>query len=402
MTLGLYVHVPYCRRVCPYCDFFVVPIGRRGARTSAVEAGRSLGRPEGTASRGTATPPPGVGDFVDALVREIELLGDRGATLSTIHFGGGTPSTLTPGELSRILCAIRDHFEVAHDAEVTLEANPEDLSTEYAAGLVELGVNRLTLGIQSLDDEALRILGRKHRRSQALAALDAARAGGITNLCVDLIFGVPGQSIASWHETVRRVLDARPEHLSAYELTIEEGTELARRRGRGQLEPLRPSALHRLFVATDELLCAAGYEHYEVSNYARGERFRSRHNLAYWRHRPYLGVGPAAHSFDGAMRWWSHRALEPWLADLAAGRKPISEREVLSPVELRREEILLGLRCADGFPIVASGRAQGPPLPADALADAIERGQLMIDGDRIKPTLQGMLIADELARQLCP
>ena len=402
MTLGLYVHVPYCRRVCPYCDFFVVPIGRLGARTSAVEAGRSLGRPEGAASRGTATPPPGVGEFVDGLLREIELVGDRAATLATIHFGGGTPSTLTPGELGRIVAAIRDHFTVEPNAEITLEANPEDISAEYAEALVEVGVNRLTLGIQSLDDEALRVLGRKHRRSQALAALDGARAGGLTNLCVDLIFGVPGQSIASWRETVSRVLDARPEHVSAYELTIEEGTELARRRGRGQLEPLRPSALHRLFVATDELLCAAGYEHYEVSNYARGERFRSRHNLAYWRHRPYLGIGPAAHSFDGATRWWNHRGLEPWLADLAARRKPIAEREVLSPVELRREEILLGLRCADGFPREPGGRALGPPLPVQAVAEAIARKQLVIDGDRIKPTLQGMLIADELARQLCP
>lgn len=379
MSLGLYVHVPYCRRVCPYCDFFVVPIGRRGA----------------------ASPAP-ISDFVEALVREIEGVGDRATTLSTVHFGGGTPSTLTPAELGRIVAAIRDRFEVEPGAEITLEANPEDVSIEYARALVALGVNRLTLGIQSLDDEALRLLGRKHRRAQALAALDAARAGGITNLCADLIFGVPGQSAASWHETVSWILEARPEHVSAYELTIEEGTELARRRGRGQLRPLRPNALHRLFVATHELLCAAGYEHYEVSNYAREPRFRSRHNLGYWRHQPYLGVGPAAHSFDGSARWWNHRALEPWMADLGAGRKPIAEREVLSPVELRREEILLGLRCADGFPREPGGRALGPPLPVQAVAEAIARKQLVIDGDRIKPTLQGMLIADELARQLCP
>lgn len=379
MSLGLYVHVPYCRRVCPYCDFFVVPIGRRGA----------------------ASPAP-IDDFVEALVRELEGVGDRAGTLSTIHFGGGTPSTLTPAELERIVAAIRDRFEVEPGAEITLEANPEDVSIEYARALVALGVNRLTLGVQSLDDEALRLLGRKHRRAQALAALDAARAAGVTNLCIDLIFGVPGQSAASWHETVSRVLEVRPEHVSAYELTIEEGTELARRRGRGQLRPLRPNALHRLFVATDELLRAAGYEHYEVSNYAREPRFRSRHNLGYWRHQPYLGVGPAAHSFDGSARWWNHRALEPWLADLGAGRKPIAEREVLSPVELRREEILLGLRCADGFPIVASGRAERPPLPADALADAVARGYLTIDDDHVKPTFAGMTIADELARRLCP
>lgn len=379
MSLGLYVHVPYCRRVCPYCDFFVVPIGRRGA-----------------------APPAPIEDFVGALVREIELIGERSATLSTVHFGGGTPSTLTPDELGRVMAAIRDHFAVESDAEVTLEANPEDVTTAYAAALAALGVNRLTLGVQSLDDEALRLLGRKHRRAQAIAALDAARAGGITNVCVDLIFGVPGQSGASWHETVSRVLEARPEHVSAYELTIEEGTELARRRGRGQLRPLSPNALHRLFVATNTLLCAAGYEHYEVSNFAREPRFRSRHNLGYWRHQPYLGVGPAAHSFDGAMRWWNHRALEPWLADLAGGRKPIAEREVLSAVELRREEILLGLRCADGFPIEPGGRALCPPLPAEALADAIARGHVVVDHDRLKPTFAGMTIADDLARRLCP
>ncbi len=379
VSLGLYVHVPYCRRVCPYCDFFVVPIGRRGAAS-----------------------PAAIGGFVEALLRELELVGDRAATLSTLHFGGGTPSTLTPDELGRIVAAIRDRFSVEPEAEITLEANPEDVSIEYARALVEVGVNRLTLGVQSLDDEALRLLGRKHRRAQALAALDAARAGGITNLCVDLIFGVPGQSAASWQETVRRVLEARPEHVSAYELTIEEGTELARRRGRGQLAALDPETLHQLFVETHEQLTAAGHEHYEVSNYAREPRFRSRHNLGYWHHQLYLGVGPAAHSFDGSARWWNHRSLEPWMADLGAGRKPIAEREVLSPVELRREEILLGLRCADGFPIVASGRAQGLPLPAQALDDAIANGHVVIDHDRLKPTFAGMTIADELARRLCP
>lgn len=396
MNIGLYVHVPFCRRVCPYCDFFVLPIGRRrAAARSPVEGDRSLGRP------GEA-----VGDFLDALVREIELRAKSPAggqqRLATIHLGGGTPSTLTAEELDRLLTTVRACFDLDDDAEIAIEANPEDVSAEYAARLVRVGVNRVTLGIQSLDDDALRLLGRKHRREHALASLAAARDGGVANLGVDLIFAVPAQSLVSWHETLDRVLEARPEHLSCYELTIEEGTELDRARRRGKLTPCEPDLTHQIFTETHERLTRAGYEHYEVSNYAREGRFRSRHNLAYWRHRPYLGVGPSAHSFDGSTRSWNHRDLAAWQADVEAGCVPVSGSEVLSPIELRREEVLLGLRCVDGFPVVPGGRAQAPPLPQGALTDALAQGYLVRDGDRIRPTFAGMTLADALARQLCP
>ncbi|MFN7953800.1 MAG: radical SAM family heme chaperone HemW [bacterium] len=394
MPLGLYLHVPYCRRVCPYCDFFVLPIGRRHGPPSTGGAGthRPAQRPE-------------IETFVAALVREIELrarLGGDRQPLATIHLGGGTPSTLTRGELGRVLAAVHEHFAVEPDAEIAIEANPEDLTAEHAAALVETGVNRVTLGIQSLDDAALRVLGRKHRREQALAALGAAREGGVRNLGVDLIFGVPGQTRASWNETLDRALDAAPEHLSCYELTIEAGTELDRARRLGKIEPCEADLLHQLFVATHDRLTAAGYEHYEVSNYARERRFRSRHNLAYWRHQPYVGVGPSAHSFDGRTRSWNHRDLGAWLADVEAARLPIAGSEALSPLELRREEILLGLRCVDGFAIEIRGRGAIPALPEPALAAALASGQLVRDADRVRPTFAGLTIADELARQLCP
>ncbi len=395
MNLGLYVHVPFCRRVCPYCDFFVLPIGRRRAAPSG---GRADALPYGKHT--------GIEPFLGALVREIELRAEspEGARrrLATIHLGGGTPSTLTAEELDRLLTTARARFDVDADAEIAIEANPEDVSAAYAANLTRVGVNRVTLGIQSLDDEALRLLGRKHRREQALASLAAARAGGVANLGVDLIFAVPGQSLASWRETLDQVLAARPEHLSCYELTIEDGTELDRARRRGKLTPYNPDLTHQLFTETHERLTRAGYEHYEVSNYAREPHFRSRHNLAYWHHQPYLGVGPSAHSFDGRTRSWNHRDLAAWHDDVEAGRLPIAGSEELSPIELRREEVLLGLRCVDGFPLVAGGRRQDPPLPEPALSDALARGYLVRDGDRIRPTFAGMTLADTLARQLCP
>ena len=361
---GLYVHVPFCLSKCPYCAF-----------SSTVDRSRA-------------------GDWLTAIGDEARHHARSFRSFDSLYVGGGTPSCLGAEALTRLLGTLRASFELPPGAELTVEVNPGDASPALLRRLRELGVTRLSLGVQSLDDRVLRVLGRRHDAAQALASFRSARDAGFATIGVDLIYGVPGQSRASWRQTLERVVGLGPEHLSCYMLTREAGTPLDEAVTAGRLRACSEELLARRFRETSALLRSAGYAHYEVSNFARGPEHRSRHNGKYWRHVPYLGLGPAAHSFSGRERWWNLSSLDEYLAALAAGHAPVGGRETLDAAALELEALALGLRTAEGIPSVLVRHAM-PEL--DGLR---ARGWLCRREERWAPTPEGLLFADRMALEL--
>jgi len=379
--ISLYLHIPFCRRKCLYCDFY------------SVEA------------------PDLVEGFLSALLREIALAAaDRSdRAVATVYLGGGTPSLLTPSQLAAVLAAVRRHFAVREDAEISLEANPGTLTADRLRELRRLGINRLSLGVQSFHDPLLRLLGRIHDRADALQAVALARAAGFENLGLDLILAIPGQRLAEWEADLRLALGLAPEHLSAYSLTLEPRTPLGRLVAAGSLAPTPPEEEAAMLERTAELLAAGGYHHYEVSNYAR-PGFACRHNLTYWSHADYLGLGPSAHSFrreadwNGARRWWNVADLELYCARLERGEPPVAGEERLGPPELLAEGIFLGLRRGELDLAALQTRFGWSPAetPGGILGQLAAEGLATRDGGRLRLTPAGRLLADEIARRLLP
>ena len=373
---GLYVHVPFCSRICPYCDFAVL-----------------IGGPERRAR------------FVDTLAREAASWSGRwrhgGVPFDTVYLGGGTPSALAPEQLAAVLAALRSALPIADDAWVSLEANPEDVTPAALAGWRQVGVGTLTLGVQSFDDAALRFLGRRHDGAGARRAVEAALAAVLPIVGVDLIYGLPDDSTSRWLGDLAAATALAPQHLSCYQLTIHEGTPFGFRLARGRLAELPDDDQAELFRLTHEELASRGWPGYEVSNFAAAPHLRSRHNRKYWRHVPYLGLGPSAHSFDGGSRWWNERKLGPWTAAVEGGASPIAGRETIGDAEAALEHVLLGLR-SDGVDL-ARLRRLGWDLLATA-APVVERavaaGLLRCQDDRLVPTLAGWTVADGLAADL--
>ena len=399
---ALYVHVPFCRSLCPYCDFVVV------AGAAAV----------GRRSR--------VGAFLAALLREIDLraaaldaaLGPPGdprrPPLATLYVGGGTPSLLSAEAVAELVDRVRARFGLADGAEVTLEANPGPDDRGDLAGFARAGVTRLSLGAQSLDDADLRSLGRRHRAGDVADAVLEARAGGIGQVSLDLLYDVPGQRLASWAETVEAALEMAPDHLSCYALTLDDpdaegltgplgdhlpttaGARRWRERARAAQDEDRAAAAYAL---ADAALEGAGMPWYELSNWAFPGA-ASRHNLAYWERRPYEAVGPGAHAFDGSRRRWNAARLDGWLGALtpAPGRPamlPPGDSEVIDATTAAAEELILGLRTAHG---VARGQALAR---AEAMAWAYEAGLVEeTPGERVRLTLRGRLLSNELFARL--
>lgn len=380
---GLYLHVPFCSAICPYCDFAVTR-GDGAARARFVEALLVE-----TGQRGGAEP-----DGAAA----------SGVTFDTIYLGGGTPSLLAPEQLAAILQALGATFRLSPDVWITLEANPEDIERGAVEAWRRLGVRTLSLGVQALDDDALRFLGRRHRRADALRAVEVANAAGFPIVSVDLIYGWPDHDVGLWRRQLREAVALGAEHLSCYELTVHEGTPFARLYARRPA--LRPVEDQRgeLFLATHRELAAAGWNGYEVSNFARTPATRSRHNQKYWRHAPYLGLGPSAHSFDGAARWWNERDVAPWARALAERRSPVAGGEQVGPREVALETLLLGLRTSDGIDLARLRRLGEDLLAsrADEIGELEGAGLVELRGDRLAPTLAGMAVADRLALRLAP
>jgi len=376
MDLSLYFHIPFCARKCRYCDFYSLPYDRDAADT-----------------------------FIDALAREWRMLCDAGtvpadARIATLFIGGGTPSALTRGEwerMGRLLASL----PMMPDAESTVECNPESWLRDVARVWQSLGVNRLSLGVQSLDDRELSVLGRRHTAAQALAVIDEAAAFGFS-IAADCIVGIPGQTAASLERTLRR-LSSHPciDHLSAYELTIHENTPFSRHR---RLLPLPPDeSMARLMSVTNAVCARNGFEQYEISNYARQGK-RCRHNQAYWDHRPYIGLGPAAHSFLLPHRWSNIADVNRYSAGMRDGRPVHEVDETLDAAMLSHEMIFLRLRTAEGLDERRFVELTGAEFAAGERKITLDRlvkdGFLSHDPPFFRPTEKGMLVADGMARRL--
>jgi oxygen-independent coproporphyrinogen-3 oxidase len=376
---SLYVHIPFCERKCRYCDFYSV------ADTEGVE------------------------DFLAALRREILLRNERfgAASYETIFFGGGTPSLLAPRQIETVLGCLRATFRIAPQAEVTIEVNPGTVTRESLAAYRSLGINRLSIGIQSFHDRELALLGRTHDRAEALRCLESGRAAGFENVALDLIYSIPGQTARRWEENLRMAADLAPQHIAAYSLAVEDSTPLARMVGAGRVRPNPPEHEAAMYEQTMALLAARGYDHYEVSNYAL-PGFRCRHNGAYWSHGDYLGFGPAAHSFwksrepRRGRRWANLADLSAYMGRLAQGGLPIAFEERVGPCELIHERIFLGLR-SDGLHLerLAAELGHDLRLRQDGMMRRLVDEALAVrDGPVLRLTPKGYLLCDEIAARL--
>jgi oxygen-independent coproporphyrinogen-3 oxidase len=363
------VHVPFCTKRCGYCSFNTAPY---------LEAA--------------------VPRFLRSLATEIALAGAApwapDVRLRTIFLGGGTPSLLAADELGGLLDALRARFRVDRDAEVTVECNPESVTPERLAGYRAAGVTRISLGVQSLDDRVLPALDRLHSAADARRAFDAARAAGFPHVSVDLIYGLPGQDGARWKQTVREVLEWAPDHLSAYALSLDEGSAWTATGVRGL--PGEDGVAEQ-YRALTRLAADAGYEHYEVSNYARPGH-RSAHNQVYWRAEEYLGLGPGACGFLGDVRYGNVKPLGRYCATLEAGRLPVATHENLTPRQRLAERLFLGLRTTDGVPAawIDERLALDPGRLPARLAEWHERGLLETRDGRIRLSEAGFLLSDAL------
>lgn len=359
-----YVHVPFCARRCSYCDFAIAV--RR------------------------AVP---VDEYLRALERELALRYPPGEpwALDTLYLGGGTPSLLGGAGVARAIGLVRRHATLAAECEVTLEANPDDVTAEAVARWRDAGVNRLSIGSQSFSPNALAWMHRTHEAAQIARAAATARAGGIGTLSLDLIFGLPGAVNRSWERDVADALALEPAHLSLYGLTIEPSTPLARRGARGECVEAPEERYAEEYLLAHDLLTTAGLEHYEVSNFARPGH-SSRHNASYWSGASYAGLGPSAHEFDGARRRWNEREYAAWVSRLAGGHDPVAGGETLTAANREAEGVYLGLRTDAGLVLEAGEAAR--------TAAWREAGWATLDGGRLRLTQHGWLRLDALAADL--
>jgi oxygen-independent coproporphyrinogen-3 oxidase len=364
---GLYVHIPFCRTKCPYCGFYSI------TSLSMIEL------------------------WLQALEKEVGRHKDGFGPFETLYVGGGTPSVLESRDLGRIIDTVSRHLDLSQCIERTVECNPGDVTLEKAQSLKAMGFNRVSLGVQSFDDGELTFLGRRHTAEEAVKAFKALRAAGFEDVGLDLIYGLPGQREQAWAKNLRKAVQLEPEHLSCYQLTMEKGTVFSEMVQDGRLILPVQSRLQRqmagLFLMTSRLLGAEGYIHYEVSNFARGKARFSRHNLKYWRHIPYLGLGPSAHSFRSTTRWWNVRSVDRYLSLLQTGQSPVEGTEELTPEQLTLESIALGLRTREGC---AESAIPSAPRVQESLSMLMQSGLLFRRGHHIVPTRKGYLVADSL------
>lgn len=400
MLPGLYIHIPFCLRKCAYCDFYSI------TDCSLIRAFRSALRLEMRLYRGWANP------------------------FDTIYLGGGTPTLLPDEDIAGIIADLRNTFALTADAEITVEANPGDVNQGLLRSLRRAGVNRLNIGVQSFDDDSLALLGRHHTVQDSESAIHLAREAGFDNVGIDLIYGLPSQpadhsnsakqveneaaqtsdrsyqqgltaenNFLAWIGTLKRAVSLNPDHISCYQLTLSEKTSLAGRCARGELILPDDALQADYFLRTSQLLDESGYLHYEVSNFAR-RGCESRHNRKYWDHTPYLGLGPAAHSFNGRERRWNVSSVHKYIEYLESGRAPVEAKETLSCEELRTEALFLGFRTSGGIFLESFKEQYGMDLLSEK-RETVERllseGLVEIAAGFLRPTRAGMAVADSLA-----
>jgi len=375
---GLYVHVPFCRSKCPYCDFYSLS---------------DLGL---------------IAPYVQALLTELTMRRQRDFYVDSIYFGGGTPSTLEPHQVARILEAVDVCFGMAADVEISLEVNPGTVDREKLVHYRQVGINRVNIGLQSTDDRVLAFLGRIHQVEQGVDTLRWARAAGFDNVGLDLIYGIPGQTRRGWRADMARAVQLAPDHLACYNLTIAPGTPMAAGVENGTIQLPNERLAADLFASTAAYLNRNGYRQYEISNFFRpggdgaADR-RSRHNWKYWILAPYLGFGPAAHSFLDNRRWWNHRSLGRYLTDLKGGVLPVAGRETLSREQQIMEYVYLGLRRTEGIELAGFKRrfnADFEDCFGPALIRLTEGGLVETVSGRVRLTDRGMRLLESVADRL--
>jgi len=380
MNAGLYIHIPFCLKKCPYCDFYSI------TDTSLQPA------------------------FMDALASEMRMTRDTSLTFDTLYMGGGTPSVLDAKTIGKIIETARQSYEILSHAEITLEVNPGTVSLKQFEAYLCAGVNRINIGVQSFDSVNLHFLGRIHSGRDARVAIAWAKKAGFENMGLDLIYGMPNQTKKSWLRDLKLAIESESRHLSCYMLSFEPGTPLYRDLQEDRLKPLAESKVCELFESTLEFLSNHGYIQYEISNFAResmnssglksAEINRSRHNMKYWKFLPYIGLGPSAHSFLEPKRYWNCADVEKYIHDLDVEKLPLAGEERLSMEQLMIEAIYLGLRQTKGILIDVFDKKFGVTFKTmfkDTIAQLEEGGLIKLSQNRCALTSKGMLYLDTVA-----
>lgn len=370
---GLYLHVPFCRHRCGYCDFATFAVG------------------DGDDER--------FGRYMGALEVDLDRWQTKGSwpEVTSVFIGGGTPTMVGADRLERLLGEVRSRFRLAPDVEISVEANPETASIDLFATLAHVGVTRVSIGAQSFAPHVLAQLERGHAASRIVEAVTQARRGGVPAISLDLIYGTPGERDEDWAATLRAVLELEIDHVSAYALSIHANTPFGRAVTEGTMRLPDDDVLRDRFELARSALGMAGFEHYELSNFARGTGQRSRHNSLYWRHGDYLGIGVGAHGHVGGRRWWTTRSVDRYCDQLEAGEDPTAGSEVLTTQERAVERLMLGLRLREGL-----HPGDLPPLDPLALEDVLNAGLLRTACGRLQATEDGWYLLDEAVMRLMP
>ncbi len=372
--IGLYIHIPFCVKRCHFCAFYLV-----------IQEERRIER------------------FLRALEIELALyaaqLNGAEQRVSTVYVGGGTPTALSSAQLARVLTEVAAQFSLAKGCEITVEATPESFAPEYLDTLREVGVTRLSMGIQTFDQQERIRLGLSSTEEEATAGIGLVKQAGFVNFNLDLIYGIPGQTLSSWERTLRQACDLEPTHLSCYVLSLEEGTRLDLAYRRGELDLIETDVEREFQTQATKLLDVAGYAQYEISNWFK-LGYECRHNRRYWQGQDYFGVGPSAQSYLSGCRFGNVANLYQYCRQLESGEMPVAEREHLSIVQQEKERVVFGLRLLDGVPINSVEKIVGDPGWAASLASLVEDDYLVQTSSRLALTVKGRQFADTVGRQL--
>ena len=372
-SAGIYIHIPFCEKKCGYCDFY------------------------------STTDKTFIPDFEKAISDEIKAAVTYPFAYDSVYFGGGTPSLLSEHSIRQIFDTVKSSLNPAIGSEFTIEVNPGAVDNKKIAAYKDMGFNRISLGIQSVDNKNLRFLTRIHTAERGLKALSLAREAGFTNMGVDMIYGLPGQTIQAWIKDLERVLAFNPEHLSCYMLTIEKGTPFHEAYKKCEFTPIADKTSADLYTATNHFLEERGYKQYEISNYARSEETISRHNMKYWDFVPYLGFGPSAHSFTGNTRFWNKKSITAYLGAWKENRSFIEDSEAVTDETMLLESIFLGLRKNMGIHIPSFESRTGVSFMSrygTYVNWLVEKEMAVLSETRFRLTLKGMVVLDSIASDM--
>jgi len=370
---GIYIHIPFCKQRCTYCDFY------------------------------TEVAPQFIQVLIDSIVRELNIRKDylQNSPINTIYFGGGTPSILSNEQFLLIFEAIYRLFTVAEDAEITFEANPDDLTPGFLTSLQALPFNRISIGIQSFDDKDLKRINRRHTSKQAVEAVKNAQKAGFGNISIDLIYGLPFQTLEAWGDQLDMALSLNIQHISAYGLTYEEGTELWKQRENGEIEVVDDLVMNEMYLLLLDKIKTKGFEAYEISNFAL-PGYQSRHNSAYWKQEPYLGIGPSAHSYDIVSRQWNIASITDYIKAINSG-SDFYEREELSLNDRYNDFVMVSLRTAEGLDVKIMEKDFGPELAGYCLQNIktfMDSEQVYYSEGKLRLTAEGIHISNLILIQL--